>query len=297
MAACSDNNAAQTRAALARATTTTTSSTTTTLPPTTTTTAPPPTIVAPPAGLGIGARGPEVQALEERLAALKYEVGTVDDRYDSNTHHGVMAFQKVSNLNRTGRATDDVLQALATATEPPSLVPGGGETHVEVDLPRQVLFLWSGHALYRILSISTGNNKRYCVDGRCAIAVTPGGSFRMSRFDPGWTTSRLGRLYNAVYFNGGIAVHGSTSVPGYPASHGCVRIPMSAAEWFPTKVFRGTPVYVVGGHVAPVPFDEPTPGEAPPTSEPAPGPAPVEPVPTTTTTAPPPTPQPTIPIP
>ena len=63
----------------------------------------------------------------------------------------------------------------------------------------------------------------------------------------GWETGPLGDLYNPLYFNGGIAFHGAYSVPGYPASHGCVRIPMNAAEWFPTIVGNGWPVYVSGG--------------------------------------------------
>jgi lipoprotein-anchoring transpeptidase ErfK/SrfK len=47
-----------------------------------------------------------------------------------------------------------------------------------------------------------------------------------------------------VYFNGGIAVHGAASVPDHPASHGCVRIPMSIAEYFPTLVNTGDPIEV-----------------------------------------------------
>ena len=34
----------------------------------------------------------------------------------------------------------------------------------------------------------------------------------------------LGDLWRPRYFNGGIAVHGSASVPAYPASHGCARV-------------------------------------------------------------------------
>jgi lipoprotein-anchoring transpeptidase ErfK/SrfK len=62
----------------------------------------------------------------------------------------------------------------------------------------------------------------------------------------GWETSPLGRLYNSQYFVGGYAIHGSLSVPNYPASHGCVRLTMAAAEWFPEHVGIGTPVYVQG---------------------------------------------------
>jgi hypothetical protein len=71
-------------------------------------------------------------------------------------------------------------------------------------------------------------------------------------------------LYNPVFFNGGIAVHGAPSVPAYPASHGCVRIPMSASRWFYDTVPRGFAVYVLGGVRAPVPFNEPAPNGAPP---------------------------------
>jgi peptidoglycan hydrolase-like protein with peptidoglycan-binding domain len=251
-------------ATVKKATTTTQATTTTVV---TTTTLPPSTKPAPPPGLGQGARGPEVQALEARLAELHYDVGKVDGVFDSMTFHAVMAFQKVQGLRRTGRATPDVLSTVQTVGPPGPLLPSGGATRVEVDLKRQVLFLYKGGGLFRILSISSGNGKRYCVDGACATAVTPGGSFRVTRRISGWRTSRLGKLYNPLYFNGGIAIHGSGSVPAYPASHGCVRITMAAAGWFPGAVPNGTPVYVVGGPRAAVPFNEPAPGDTVPDSQ------------------------------
>jgi len=218
-------------------------------------------------GLGPGAKGGQVLALEKRLAELKYDVGRVDGFFDSNTGHAVMAFQKVHGLKRSGRATDDVLDGLVRAGPPAPLVPGGGATRVEVDIKRQVLFLYTGGALNRIVSVSTGSGRRYCVEGQCDTAVTPGGSFRISRRISGWRTSRLGRLWNPLYFNGGIAIHGAASVPGYPASHGCVRVPMSTATWLPAVVPNGTPVYVVGGPKAPVPFNEPAPVDLRPDSQ------------------------------
>jgi peptidoglycan hydrolase-like protein with peptidoglycan-binding domain len=199
-----------------------------------------------PAGLGNGARGAEVAALEKRLEALHYDVGAVNDVYDQNTTYGVMAFQKVHGMARTGRATDEVIAALASATTPPPLVPNGGENRVEIDIPRQVLFLYKANTLQKIVTISSGNNKRFCSEGWCRRAVTPGGSYGFYRQGRGWETGPLGSLYNPVYFNGGIAVHGSRSVPAQPASHGCIRIPMGAAEWFPGAVHIGMPVHVVG---------------------------------------------------
>jgi lipoprotein-anchoring transpeptidase ErfK/SrfK len=66
----------------------------------------------------------------------------------------------------------------------------------------------------------------------------------------GWDKSPLGQLYQPYYFNGGIAVHGYSSVPTTPASHGCARIPMHIAQYFPLLVKVGDPVYVFGGQPA-----------------------------------------------
>jgi lipoprotein-anchoring transpeptidase ErfK/SrfK len=227
-----------------------------------------------------------VLALEQKLAELHYDPGNVDGYFDSNTAFGVVAFQKVTGLPRTSRATDDVVAALQTALPPPSLVPGGGAGRVEIDVGRQVLFLYQGDQLYKIIPVSTGSGQRYCVKGACDRAVTPAGSFKVFQKVRGWQTSRLGRLYNPMYFNGGIAIHGSLSVPAYPASHGCVRVQMGIAEWLPSKIPNGTPVYVKNGPTAPVPFNEPAPNGTPPQTPPPTAAPPSTTPPETTTTAP-----------
>jgi lipoprotein-anchoring transpeptidase ErfK/SrfK len=244
-------------------------------PSTTTTTQPPP-------GLGVGSEGPAVLALEQKLASLHYYVGQVDEGYDGDTRDAVLAFQKVAGMERTGRATDDVVARLmATGASPGPMVPAGGATHVEVDLEKQVLFLYEGNQLSTILNVSTGSNERFCSEGWCRTAVTPPGSFTVFQKDSGWETGPLGSLYNAQYFNGAIAIHGSPSVPAYPASHGCVRISMSAAEWFPDHLAYGTPVYVLD---ADHPTATPIVPNAPPVSTPTTiVPEPAKPAPTSTT--------------
>jgi peptidoglycan hydrolase-like protein with peptidoglycan-binding domain len=276
-AGCANNDRPVIRGALVA---TTTSEPTTTLPPTTVAAPATTAIKTPLPGFGRGSSGPEVQALEQRLADLHYDVGKVDGSFDSTTQFAVTAFQKIEGMERSGRATPDVVAKLQAASAPAAMVPGGGSNHVEVDIKRQILLLFKNGELYRVLPVSTGSGKRYCVDGDCATAVTPGGSFKVTWRWNGWRTSRLGKLYNPLYFNGGIAIHGALSVPNYPASHGCVRIPMSAAGWFPGQVASGTPVYVLNGITAPVPFDEPAPNGAPPSSVPTTSTVP----PTTTTT-------------
>jgi len=239
------------------------SSTTTSTSSTTTTTA------APPPGIGPGASGPVVAAIEQKLASLHYEVGAVDDAYDQDTAYAVTAFQKISGTDPTGRATDDVVAAITSATSaPPALMAGGGPTRVEVDLNRQVLFLYEADTLSKILTVSTGSGERYCSEGYCRKAITDPGSFKVYRQAQGWEEGPLGSLYNPSYFDGGIAIHGATSVPSSPASHGCVRIPMHAAEWFPSHIPLGTPVYVAGPDGIPPPPPEPPPDTVAPPERP-----------------------------
>ena len=219
---------------------------------------PPPTPVVgtvPPQGLGPGDRGPQVQVLEQFLAGLKYGVPTVDDVYDQNTADAVVAFQKAAGLPRSGRTTQDVADALTASRPPDPLVPGGGATRIEIDLPRQILLLYQNDALLRVLPVSTASGKRFCDGGRCRTAVTPPGSYRVGYRIPGWRKSPLGRMYKPVYYMVGIgvAIHGYHQVPTEPASHGCVRIPMAATDWFVDQFPDGTPVYVLDGKTPPGP--------------------------------------------
>jgi lipoprotein-anchoring transpeptidase ErfK/SrfK len=239
--------------------TTTTAATTTTVPAVAAPAPPPP----PPADgrLVPGMQGDAVRALQERLVALRYDPGKVDGRYGGGLTSAVMAFQKVNGLPRNGRATPEVLAAIAAATDPAPMLPDGGAIRVEVDFKRQVLFLWRDGALLRILPVSTGNGKKYCAEGRCGVAVTPSGSYRIERRQQGKRKSYLGLLYDPLYFKGGYAIHGSPSVPAYPASHGCVRIPLHVSRWFYDNVPDRTPVYLIGGRnpATPLPPDPPPP--------------------------------------
>ncbi|HEV2760577.1 MAG TPA: L,D-transpeptidase family protein [Acidimicrobiales bacterium] len=181
---------------------------------------------------------PSVNDVEHKLASLTYDVGPLDGKADAQTSSAVLAFQKVHGMDRTGELTDALATQIMTSSGfPAPMVPNGEPNRVEVSLARQVLFLYEGGNLTKILAVATGTS----------ATPTPTGTFRFNRFDPGWHTSRLGRLYNAEYFVGGYAIHGSLSVPATPASHGCIRISMYSAEWFPSHVHRGMQVVVIAG--------------------------------------------------
>ena len=54
----------------------------------------------------------------------------------------------------------------------------------------------------------------------------------------------LGKLYRPLYFKGGFALHGSSSVPGYPASHGCVRTTNADQDYLWDTVPNGAEVHI-----------------------------------------------------
>ena len=198
----------------------------------------------------VGSHGEAVLALEKRLSELRYEVGAVDGFYDRQTWQGVMAFQKYAKLKRTGTFTLETQKALHVATLPEGLYHEVGLPRIEIDLRRQVLLYFDEQDLNRVIAVSTGSNRKYCEISKksgkqvCGVARTPRGKFNIQWRISGWRESDLGKLYNPLYFIGGVAIHGSPSVPASNVSHGCVRISIDTSIWFYNTIKNGTPVIV-----------------------------------------------------
>jgi lipoprotein-anchoring transpeptidase ErfK/SrfK len=128
-----------------------------------------------------------------------------------------------------------------------------GYAHFEIDLSRQVLFIVDATgSITRILPVCTGNEKAYVDHGQTHRAHTPTGVFKVTRKIAGWRRSSLGLLYYPNYIHAGIAIHGSPAMPVYPASHGCIRIPMFAAKELSEMTPIGTEVLVYEGELASV---------------------------------------------
>lgn len=188
-------------------------------------------------------RAAKVQEAEQMLSSLGYWITQVDGKSDDSTRQGIIAFQKVEGLKRTGVLSDDVLRGLRLASKP--VAKHGGEAHVEIDITRQVIFLVSDDGeVTNVLSTSTGNGARYFSEGKWQTAYTPRGTFKIQRQIKGIRKAALGTIYYPSYFNGGIAIHGSNSIPTTAASHGCARIPRFADKQFVEMVKVGMPVYV-----------------------------------------------------
>ena len=218
----------------------------------------------PGSGLSQGSRGSSVFIYEARMKELHFDPGHVDDYFDQDTEYAVMTVQKYFGLPRTGvidAGVDLVLTHFMYAPAEPKSEPD----RVEIDLDKQVLTLYHDWQPQLLTTTSTGSGEYFCggVDG-CQYAITPTGHFHFYELIKGWQKGKLGTMWNPYYFNGSDAVHGLESVPSYPASHGCARIPMHIADYFYTMVHQGESVFVVGTakqagneYVGPVPTTQP----------------------------------------
>ncbi len=184
---------------------------------------------APPQKLKIGAKGPDVLALQQRLTELGYWNGKADGKFGGTTQQAVYALQKAAGIGRDGTVGPKTLKALDQGVRPKPRSTNG--RRVEIDLKKQLLMLVDNGEISQIFNTSTGSNEYYQQKGKTYLADTPPGKFTVSRQIDGWRNAPLGLLWRPKYFNGGIAVHGANSVPPYAASHGCARVSIAAMNW------------------------------------------------------------------
>ncbi len=197
--------------------------------------------------LQAGAGGADVVTLQNRLAALHYDIGPVNGVFGEDTRHAVVAFQKVNRLARDGIVGPATWAALDRPYVPRArfnaIITGIPIYGMEVDLNRQVLYLTYRGAAIRILDASTGAGQR-----GSPYLYTPTGRYGVYRINSvGWEYGSLGALYKPAYFLRGFAVHGSTFVPSYPDSHGCVRLTINARNRLQSSLFPGIPVTIYYG--------------------------------------------------
>ena len=162
-----------------------------------------------------GSTGLVVRLLQRQLKARGYVVGQ-PGIYDGRTARAVAAFRKLTGMSRTEVASSDVFEKLARGAGYYKVrYPDHGH-HVEADLTHQVLALIDGGKVERIYPISSG----------APVTPTVLGSYKVYMKTPG--TNQKGMVYSS-YFIRGYAIHGYVSVPPYPASHGCLRVPVPDA--------------------------------------------------------------------
>lgn len=219
---------------------------------------------------GRGAAGPEIKLIQERLIELKFDPGLADGAFGERTQQAVWAFEALVMGVPGDQLTGKVDAAMWSRMQDPITIaprrPNSTPNHTEIYLPQQVLVVFQADVPVLITHISSGDNTEWCEvvtispgergneegtepieKGVCGLSWTPGGVFKYYRMVLGRRESQLGGMYNPVYFNYGIAVHGAHEVPDFPASHGCIRIPLHISDYYQTLVAKGDQVFVFDG--------------------------------------------------
>lgn len=189
---------------------------------------------APVSEVVVGSSRATVQRAQKRLLELGFWLAAVDGQYGLTTKQAVMAFQKWTGLPATTVVDEATAVALNRTICRPTPSRTGADMFV-VDKRRQLGFVVRGSTAQWIINVSTGSEEPYRElsekTGRWEVgdSITPNGDWRVYFERPeGWWDGDLGSIYRPKYFRGGVAVHGSNSIPDYPASHGCVRVSVPA---------------------------------------------------------------------
>jgi hypothetical protein len=206
--------------------------------------APAPGVTLNPRFIRPGEKSERVLVVQNRLKSLGYDPGPLDSKFGPATQNAVWAFQRVNGLLPDAIVGDKTTAALADPKPPVPMRPDGPPNRVEVSIKNQLLIAYRDNVPVVISHISSGSEIAFCENGICGDAVTPRGDYHVILKIDGWEHGPLGAMYNSVYFWPAYAIHGATSVPDVGLSHGCVRIPMHIAEYFPSLVDQGEPVMI-----------------------------------------------------
>jgi hypothetical protein len=116
-------------------------------------------------------------------------------------------------------------------------VPGNaGSERMVISLTDQLAFLYRGNTLMAVSTISTGRDDK----------PTPTGIFAVEDKKPFYRSKKYDNApmpWMQRIDQYGIALHGGFN-PGFPASHGCIRLPLEFAKKLYTVTDVGTPVYI-----------------------------------------------------
>ena len=112
--------------------------------------------------------------------------------------------------------------------------PAAAEINLRISLSEQQIYVYDDDTLIDSADISSGKTGY----------ETPVGSYRITRKEPyHWSKKFKAPMPYAQFFTGGIALH-TGQLPGYAASHGCVRLPNAFAKHLYEITKIGTPVVV-----------------------------------------------------
>jgi hypothetical protein len=197
-------------------------------------------LMLPPIGLAAAAEGTE---MDSGSALLRRDIVP----FDSQTVQAIPAPAPVAAPVVPAAPIVDVAGE-ATSLRPgefvwhPEAAPSGA-VEIVVSIPLQRAFVYRAGTLIGVTTVSTGRPGH----------STPTGRFRISEKH----REHYSSLYNAAPMpymqrltNDGIALHAG-QIPGHPASHGCVRLPLAFARHLFGATQVGAAVHIIRSSPAP----------------------------------------------
>ena len=117
-------------------------------------------------------------------------------------------------------------------------VPKTGETKVVIDLMTQLMYVYRGDKLAGVSTISSGKKGKETQLGFWAVRHK-----KVKGFSRKYDNAPM--PFMQMYDEKGLAFHAG-KLPGYPASHGCVRLPLKFAQQLYGMTKIGTKVIIEG---------------------------------------------------
>jgi lipoprotein-anchoring transpeptidase ErfK/SrfK len=117
-------------------------------------------------------------------------------------------------------------------------IPEAGETRIVIDRLTQTFYVYRGDQLIGVSTMSSGKKGK----------ETPLGFWAVMRKEKRGFSRKYDNApmpFMQMYDDKGIAFHAGAN-PGYPASHGCVRLPLKFAERLYGLTKLGTKVIIEG---------------------------------------------------
>jgi hypothetical protein len=162
--------------------------------------------------VSFGSRGAFVQLVQERLSALHFYIPQTGV-YDMGTGLALDAYHRLLGWGVYQTLDARTINALLKGAGRFKVHYPGDGRHAEGDLGDQLLALINGSHVVWIFPISSGKPSTPTILGR----------FHVYLKDPGYLPDGM---YYSNFFYSGYAIHGYDPAPDYPASHGCMRLPI-----------------------------------------------------------------------
>jgi len=193
----------------------------------------------------------KVKEAQTIMTKFGIPTGTIDGQFGPNTARGLCAFRQISGATWTrDNVSNTLLKKMrqykgqySKLSAVPAPDKDGHDTYILINQTCQTLtYVENGH-YSRIMLTSTGREGHRTANNTYTLSSVKKdwrGWHCSSLYPEDCTTqtqgqlthiSNFGNMYNKRHVYGAVYIHGSTSVPTYPASHGCIRVTIADSDW------------------------------------------------------------------